>query len=102
MIKSRIKIVATVIEVEFVCQIIPDDFLKLYMGFFSIALSSCQIVTDTCKSPLSSRKQRCFKNALPLFSVPSIRSKNVQFREDLDVITALNHSVSFSKNFVEF
>ena len=40
MIKSRIKIVATVIEVEFVCQIIPDDFLKLYMHFFSIALSS--------------------------------------------------------------
>ena len=34
MIKSRIKIVATVIEVEFVCQIIPDDFFKTVYALF--------------------------------------------------------------------
>ena len=39
--------------------------------------------------------------ALPLFSLPLVRSKIVQFNEDLAVITALYHSGPFGENFVK-
>ena len=85
-------------------------------------IDRCQIVTDICKnnvskffwkpfkSPSSLRKWKCFSEASPfnllhLFSngeLPFTQSKIVECMEDHAVITALNHSGSFGKNFVKF
>ena len=78
----------------------------------------CQIVTDTSKKkfvgkpfkpPSSLHKWKRFDEA-SLFNLHHLyfnyhllmHSKVVQFLEDLDVITALNHSGSFGKNLVKF
>ena len=78
----------------------------------------CQIVTDTSKKkfvgkpfkpPSSLHKWKRFDEA-SLFNLHHLyfnyhllmHSKVVQFLEDLDVITALNHSGSFGNNLVKF
>ena len=78
----------------------------------------CQIVTDTSKKkfvwkpfkpPSSLHKWKRFDEA-SLFNLHHLyfnyhllmHSNIVQFLEDLDVITALNHSGSFGKNLVKF
>ena len=73
-----------------------------------------QIVTDTCTIMFQGLFENLYWNQLyhyanenvlfasPLFSLPFIRSKTVQFMEDLPVFTALNHSGSFRMNFVKF
>ena len=89
------------------------QFSKVYMRFFFLLTRSliyrCQIVTDTCKNNVSKFVWKPFKSPLSLrkwkshlFYLPFTRSNIVHFMEDLAVFTALNHSVSFEKNFVKF
>ena len=93
-------------------KLVSMFFKSVHALFFLLTRSliyRCQIVTDTCKNNVLKFVWKPFKSPLSLrkwkshlFYLPFTRSNIVHFMEDLAVFTALNHSVSFEKNFVKF